>query len=104
MAEFPGTLLAIAIVDVMGRKLTIIILFIIYSAAVVALAGCSIGKGYLLVALFLARGPSAGVFQVIYLYTPEVYPTNLRAAAMGGGSSFARVGKNMNFRKTVFRD
>jgi len=92
MAEFPGTLLAIAIVDVMGRKLTIIILFIIYSAAVVALAGCSIGKGYLLVALFLARGTSAGVFQVIYLYTPEVYPTNLRAAAMGGGSSFARVG------------
>ena len=25
----------------------------------------------------------AGVFQVVYVYTPEVYPTNLRAVAYG---------------------
>ena len=33
--------------------------------------------------LFVARGTMAGVFQVVYLYTPEVYPTNLRAVAYG---------------------
>ena len=33
--------------------------------------------------LFIGRGAMAGVFQVVYLYTPEVYPTNLRAVAYG---------------------
>ena len=36
-----------------------------------------------MVMLFVARGTMAGVFQVVYLYTPEVYPTNLRAVAYG---------------------
>ena len=45
--------------------------------------GCSISKSYLLIMLFIARGTMAGVFQVVYLYTPEVYPTNLRAVAYG---------------------
>ena len=96
-AEFPGTLLAIAIIDVAGRKLTFTILFLIYSVSVVSLAWCYVGKAYLLTALFLARGTSAGVFQVVYVYTPEVFPTNLRAAAMGAGSSFARVGEYLRY-------
>lgn len=29
--------------------------------------------------LFLGRGVIAGLFQAAYVYTPEVYPTNLRS-------------------------
>ena len=32
--------------------------------------------------LFTARGAAAGFFQTVYVYTPEVYPTKLRALAM----------------------
>jgi len=91
-AEFPGTLLAIGVVDVIGRKYTILIFFMIYSLSIFALAACWVGKGYLLVFLFIARGMSLAMFQLVYVYTPEVYPTNLRAAAMGAGSSCARIG------------
>ena len=90
-----GTILAIGIVDVIGRKYTLVTLLLIYSASVVALSACFVGKGYLLTFLFVARGISSGMFQVVYVYTPEVYPTNLRAAAMGAGSSFARIGGAM---------
>jgi len=33
---------------------------------------------------------SSAFFQVVWVYTPEVYPTNLRAIAMGSGSAAAR--------------
>ena len=94
-AEIPGTFLAAALVDPIGRKMTVILLLIVYAVSVISLAGCSISKGYLLTALFCARGSSVAMFQLFYLVTPEVYPTNLRAAAMGAGSSIARVGKHI---------
>lgn len=91
-AEMPGCLIAIATIDRIGRKNTMIILYAMYTVAVLALAGCSAGKGVLLAALFTARGTSSAVFQVVFVYTPEIYPTNLRAVAMGTGSSMARIG------------
>lgn len=42
--------------------------------------------------LFLARGIIAGVFQAAYVYTPEVYPTSLRAVGVGSCSAMARLG------------
>lgn len=42
--------------------------------------------------LFLARGIIAGVFQAAYVYTPEVYPTGLRAVGVGSCSAMARLG------------
>lgn len=36
-----------------------------------------------MIVLFTARGAAAGFFQTVYVYTPEVYPTKLRALAMG---------------------
>lgn len=42
--------------------------------------------------LFLGRGVIAGLFQAAYVYTPEVYPTNLRSVGVGGCSSLARLG------------
>ena len=83
LAEFPGVLLAIFLVDPIGRRNTLRILFGIFTLSIFLMLGCSVSKTYLMVMLFVARGTMAGVFQVVYLYTPEVYPTNLRAVAYG---------------------
>ena len=42
--------------------------------------------------LFLIRAFVTGVFQAVYVYTPEVYPTSVRAFALGFHTAAARVG------------
>ena len=42
--------------------------------------------------LIFLRATAIGVFQAVYVYTPEVYPTDTRAIAVGWCSSFARLG------------
>ena len=83
LAEFPGVVLAMCLIDPIGRRNTLKTLFGMFTTSIFLMLGCSISKSYLLLMLFIARGTMAGVFQVVYLYTPEVYPTNLRAVAYG---------------------
>lgn len=42
--------------------------------------------------IFIARAFISGAFQAAYVYTPEVYPTNMRAVGLGSCSGFARLG------------
>jgi hypothetical protein len=35
---------------------------------------------------------SQAFFQSVYVYTPEAFPTDLRAVALGSGSASARIG------------
>lgn len=42
--------------------------------------------------LFGIRACATGYFQVVFVYTPEVYPTAVRGAAMGLTTSSARIG------------
>ncbi len=42
--------------------------------------------------LFVIRAFATGVFQAIFLYTPEVYPTTVRSFALGTCSAAARIG------------
>ena len=42
--------------------------------------------------LFIIRAFATGVFQAVYVYTPEVYPTSVRAAALGLHIAAARIG------------
>jgi MFS family permease len=42
--------------------------------------------------IFVARAFVSGAFQATYVYTPEVYPTTLRAIGLGAASSMARLG------------
>jgi len=42
--------------------------------------------------MFVIRAFIAGVFQVVYVYTPEAYPTELRASALGISTGISRVG------------
>ena len=91
MAELPGILFALVIIEILGRKLTLSIEF----------TGCMIGFLLLFICgsdtvivlfLFIARAFSSGTFLTIYVYTPEVYPTKFRAFSIGIHSSAARIG------------
>lgn len=42
--------------------------------------------------IFGVRGFISGAFQGFYVYTPEVYPTVIRALALGCCSAMARIG------------
>ena len=42
--------------------------------------------------LFLIRAFATGIFQAVFVYTPEVYPTTIRASALGVHTAAARIG------------
>ena len=42
--------------------------------------------------LFVIRAFATGVSQVVYVYTPEIYPTTVRAFALGTCSAAAHIG------------
>ncbi|KRT78487.1 membrane transporter, partial [Oryctes borbonicus] len=75
-----------------GRKKTMAVQFVIYAVCCCLLMVCTYKRAYLTIMLFLARGIIAGVFQAAYVYTPEVYPTSLRAVGVGSCSAMARLG------------
>ena len=103
-AEFPGTILAFFLIDWIGRKKTLAILGFIFAASTLGIMECSASKNVLIMLLFCSRGAATGLlmvinqvignqlkslnllllyFQGVYVYTPESYPTNLRALAIG---------------------
>ncbi|GAA2301310.1 MFS transporter [Streptomyces caniferus] len=91
LAQIPGYYVAALLNDVMDRKWTI---------------GVCLGGGAVSAALLSSSGISAqvmvygamlsffmnGVYASIYAYTPEVYPTVIRAQGVGAASAFGRVG------------
>ena len=90
-AEIPGLLLTVVLIEVLGRKITMAVEFI----------GCMVGFLLLFICasdtlltffLFVIRAFAAGAFMMIYVYTPEIYPTNVRALGMGVGTSSGRIG------------
>lgn len=81
--EFPGILLMAFVTECLGRKKSLIAGMSIFSASVIFLMFRVGGRMVLIVVTFIARGFMSGTFVVLTLYTPELYPTKIRAAAMG---------------------
>ena len=90
-AEFPGILFTVAIIEIVGRKLTMVVNFAIALVGYSLLYICT-SEIVLTVFFFIIRAAATGLFQVMYVYTPEVYPTRIRGFAMGFVSSVARLG------------
>ena len=106
LGEFPGTILALLLSDLIGRTKTVtllvnfsffhVVLFplstisfqsLMYSVSTTfLLVTCGSGRLPLLMSLFAARAFSTAVFQMSFLITIECYPTHLRAIAMGMAS------------------
>jgi len=91
LAQIPGYALAAYGVERWGRKPTLIG-FLLASAA-----GCVLftvaGSGTLVAAsLLLMSFALLGTWGALYAFTPELYPTSLRATGMGGAGAMARLG------------
>ncbi|GAB5364446.1 hypothetical protein AAMO2058_000971100 [Amorphochlora amoebiformis] len=91
-AEIPGLIISLAIVDRLGRKYSQVILFAGCAFFIILLIPLEGETSASVSILFLARVCITGAFTVTYLYTPEVYPTNIRTTAFGYANSFARFG------------
>uniref|UniRef100_A0A8C6PKD4 Synaptic vesicle 2-related protein-like n=1 Tax=Nothobranchius furzeri TaxID=105023 RepID=A0A8C6PKD4_NOTFU len=91
LAEFPGLLVILLAVDYLGRKKSMAICFFMFSLFVLPLFAC-IGRVTLTIFIFISRAFISGGYQVVFIYTPEVFPTEIRALAMGTSSAVARIG------------
>lgn len=91
LAEFPGLLVTLFMIERIGRKKCMALCFLIFSVCILPLYAC-IGRIALTIFIFIARAFISGGFQVAYVYTPEVYPTAIRALGLGTSSGMARVG------------
>jgi len=91
LAEFPGLIFTFVIIELIGRKKTMAVEFLMAAGAFLLLLIC-VSKLVLTSFLFIVRAVVAGVFQVVFVYTPEVYPTNARALGLGVCNTAARLG------------
>ncbi|XP_071321888.1 synaptic vesicle 2-related protein-like [Trachinotus anak] len=91
LAEFPGLLVVLLAVECIGRKKSMAMCFFVFSLCIVPSYFC-IGRTALTVLIFIGRAFISGGFQVVFVYTPEVFPTENRASAMGTSSAMGRLG------------
>ncbi|ORM72958.1 MFS transporter [Pantoea wallisii] len=88
-----GCILATRLIDTMGRRRLIIQSFLWSSLALLALGMFSHGSEMLVLVLFGAYAVFIGGAQVLELVYPnELFPTEVRAFAVGMGSSMSRIG------------
>ncbi|XP_050325717.1 synaptic vesicle 2-related protein isoform X2 [Bactrocera neohumeralis] len=80
-----------AVIKRHGKKKTMTLQFIIFSVCM-SILSLSESRIYTTSVLFLARGVISGLFQAAYIYTPDIYPNNLRSLGVGGCSTIARLG------------
>ncbi|XP_036374339.1 putative transporter SVOPL [Megalops cyprinoides] len=83
--------LNIGLLNIVGRKTSMVILLICSGIFFMLLLVCTTMFGFT-VLLFLLRSLVSMNFNVVYIYTAEVYPTAVRSIGMGFCTSFSRIG------------
>ncbi|MNT07271.1 putative niacin/nicotinamide transporter NaiP [compost metagenome] len=91
LAQLPGYALAAYGVERWGRKATLIG-FLLLSAAGSLAYGLGQSVALVVAATLLMNFALLGTWGAIYAFTPEIYPTSLRASGMGTAGAIARVG------------
>jgi len=91
LAQLPGYFSAAYLVEKIGRRPTAATYFLASALAALLFANSASSTELSLWALAL-NFFNLGVWGVIYAYTPELFPTAVRGAAMGIAGSAARVG------------
>ncbi|XP_056312918.1 synaptic vesicle 2-related protein [Danio aesculapii] len=90
-AEFPGLLVALWMVNRTSRRKSMVICFSLFTVCILPLYACT-HRIVLTVFIFIARTSINGGWQIAYVYTPEVFPTAIRAIGIGTSSGMSRVG------------
>ncbi|XP_048750644.2 organic cation transporter protein-like isoform X2 [Ostrea edulis] len=98
IVEIPSVFLYIFTINRYGRKKTCVMFHAIAGvslsiSAILLFAGDTpVMKGFASAMSFAGKFGISGSFMTIFLYTPEIYPTNLRALGLGLASTVARLG------------
>ena len=94
LGEFPGILLSILLSDTVGRKMAVIIQLLLASIFTLLINICTGSNDNIVktVFLFIARACMSGGLQVLYVYTPEMYPTHIRSSALSLFNTMSRIG------------
>uniref|UniRef100_A0A8C2ZZ79 SV2 related protein b n=1 Tax=Cyclopterus lumpus TaxID=8103 RepID=A0A8C2ZZ79_CYCLU len=90
-AEFPGILVILLVIDRIGRKKSLALCFFMFSLSMLPIYAC-IGRTAVTICIFIARAFISGGYQVAYVYTSEVFPTEIRALAIGTSGTMSKVG------------
>ncbi len=91
LAQLPGYYAAAWLVEVIGRKYTLS-LFLLLSGVCSFFFGNAGDAGTLLAWGAAMSFFNLGAWGVIYTYTPEMYPTAMRALGSGWAAGFGRIG------------
>ena len=91
LAQVPGYVLAAIGVETIGRRPTLVA-FASASAAGCLLFAVAAEPFWTAAALMVMSFALLGTWGALYAYTPELYPTELRATGMGVAGAMARVG------------
>lgn len=91
LAQIPGYALAAYWLDRLGRRVTLAV-FLLGSAAASMIFAVSTVPAVVIGASLLLSFSLLGAWGALYAYTPEVYPTEVRATGMGFAGAAARAG------------
>lgn len=91
LAQLPGYALAAYGVEAWGRKKTLIA-FLFISAAACALFTVANSSAVVGASILIMSFALLGTWGALYAFTPELYPTALRASGMGAAGAMARLG------------
>lgn len=89
--EFPGVILTLVLIDWLGRKRTMYVLAFVAIIFQSLLFLC-LNRTQATIVLMIIRCILVGYSAVVFVYTPEAYPTSIRAMGMGSGYVFGRIG------------
>jgi hypothetical protein len=91
-AELPSLLLAVGAMAAVGRRAAMSACMLGTAAALAALPAAARLPGGTTALLFAARLFVMAGFTVLYIYTPEVYPTSVRTLGLGVCNACSRLG------------
>jgi MFS transporter, putative metabolite:H+ symporter len=91
LAQIPGYFSAAYLNDRIGRK-KVVISYLVSSAIAAFFMSQSHSQAAIVFFGFLMSMFMNGSFAGLYVYTPEQYPTKIRATGTGSASSFGRIG------------
>jgi len=90
LAQLPGYFSAAYLVERWGRKGTLTA-YMVLSGVFTCLFAVVSGEPFIVGAAVLMSFFTLGAWGVVYAYTPELYPTEVRATGMGAASGMTRI-------------
>ena len=92
LIEIPSNLVVPLVIDILGRRPIFVLTQLVPGICCIAAAFLQPGTVLFTVLTLGAKALVTAAFTISYLYTAQLYPTSVRASAVGACSTMARVG------------